>query len=118
MTRIGPRPHASAAGPPTDKARILIVVINCLRELGEPSTVAELTAYAQPRVAGHVAQGLERDIAEILAQYSTPPSDPAETAPFRRVDHEGGEAWAFSPAFRQALTESGLPIVARTQEDS
>lgn len=119
MTWIGSRPHsANDAPPPTDKARILIFVINCLRELGEPSTVGELAAYARPRVASQVAQRLEQDIAAILAQYSLPPSDPAETAPFQRVERRGVEAWAFSPVFRQALSDSGLPILARAPEES
>lgn len=86
--------------------------------MGEPSTVAELAAYARPRVASQVARRLEQDIAEILAQYSRTPSDPAETAPFRRVEREGAEAWAFNPPFRQALHDSGLPIVARPPEES
>lgn len=101
-----------------DKARILIVVINCLRELGEPSTVAELADYARPRVSSRVMDGLEQDIAAILAQYSEQPEDPTETAPFDRVERDGAEAWAFSPAFRQALADSGLPIIARPREES
>lgn len=101
-----------------DKARILIVVINCLRELGEPSTVAELTAYAVPRVSFVKVENLERNIAAILAQYSKPPEDPTETTPFVRVERDGAEAWAFSPAFRQALADSGLSIVARPREAS
>lgn len=101
-----------------DKARILIVVINSLRELGEPSTVAELAAYARPRIAAPTVESLEQNIAVILAQYSAPTGDPAEIAPFCRVRRKGDEAWAFSPAFRQALCDSGLQILTRPREGS
>ncbi|WP_374655695.1 hypothetical protein [Phenylobacterium sp.] len=63
-----------------------------------------------------MTESLEQDIAEILDQYSLAPSDPAETAPFRRVRREGVEAWAFSDMFRQALSDSGLPISDRDSE--
>jgi hypothetical protein len=80
--------------------------------------VAELVAYARPRVASQVAQRLEQDVASVLAQYSRPPSDPTETTPFERVERRGVEAWAFSAAFRQALSDSGLSILARAPEES
>ena len=101
--------------PPKDMARILIIIINCLRELGEPSTIAELAAYARPRVAPHVARHLERDVAEVLARYSRKPDDPAESAPFCSVEHSGVAAWAFSPAFRMALAESGIDVAGRPE---
>lgn len=106
-------PSAAPELNTAEKARILIVVINCLRELGEPATALEIAAYARPRISGPVAANLGPKVEAVLRQYSQPSPGSAEPPPFERVGRGVVEAWAFSATFRDALAESGLQIRAR-----
>ena len=99
-----------------ERARILIVVINALRNVGEPATSGEIAEYARPRIATFLHPSLERDVADVLTRYSKPPEDPADTAPFQRVAGDDGDCWTFSAAFRDALSDSGLQVSPRTPE--
>ena len=99
---------------PAEQARMLVVVISGLRMLGEPSTLEELTLYAQHRFSQALQPRLKGDVQATLQTYAEPgPTPLADFTPFRRVDLDGQEAWAFSASFRSALADSGLEVRVR-----
>ena len=103
---------------PAQQARMLVVLVSGLRILGEPSTVEELTLYAQHRFARALHPRLREDVEAILNTYAEPgPTPLADCIPFRRVQLGEQEAWAFNLSFRSALAESGLEVRVRDLAD-
>ena len=103
---------------PAVQARMLVVIVSGLRMIGEPSTVEELTLYAQHRFSRALHPRLREDVEAILHTYAEPgPTPLADCIPFRRVQLGEQEAWAFNLSFRGALAESGLEVRVRDLAD-
>lgn len=119
MTTIRfPHPSDHPELTPAEQARMLVVVVSGLRMLGEPSTLEELTLYAQHRFPRTRQPRLKGDVEAILHAYAEPGPSPLEDCtPFRRVDLDGLEAWAFNAEFRSALADSGLEVRLRNLVD-
>ncbi|MDO9430778.1 MAG: hypothetical protein V4820_03645 [Pseudomonadota bacterium] len=117
---VVPFPHDSRYRELTaaEQARMLVIVVSGMRMLGEPSTLEELTLYAQRRFARDLQPRLKDDVEAILHTYAEPgPTPLADFTPFRRVQTGEQEAWAFSASFRSALAESGLEVRLRNLAD-
>ncbi len=91
-----------------------IYLIAVLRLMGEPATLAELSAVVR-EASGHHDDWTDAFLGSVLETLrETGFDDIPGVAVLRVIDLAGGSAWAFTQTFRAMLRVSGMPTALRS----